>query len=273
MPGLAVGDTSSLDPATETAMTASSLSHLTAVSGANCALVVGAAFGLLGRVRGAALGPGDRRPRGARRVRRPRHARAECGSGRGDERDRHPGPRVRQTHGRDRRPRRRGHRAPHRRPVAVSIPRFRAVDRSHRRPARARPSSGRRTRTMDAAPARARPGCPHVGTAGLRSAHRADRPARPAARHRREPARRPGGCARDDRRRARLRRPVPVAARRADGSGLGPRRVDRRRRAHDDGVDGPEPPLAGRSAGLRPCSRWSVLRSRSPSRVPGGYRD
>jgi competence protein ComEC len=47
IPGLAVGDTSSLDAATETAMNASSLSHLTAVSGANCALVVGAAFALL----------------------------------------------------------------------------------------------------------------------------------------------------------------------------------------------------------------------------------
>ena len=47
IPGLAVGDTSSLDAETETAMNASSLSHLTAVSGANCALVVGAAFALL----------------------------------------------------------------------------------------------------------------------------------------------------------------------------------------------------------------------------------
>lgn len=47
VPGLAVGDTSSLDAATETAMNASSLSHLTAVSGANCAIVVGAAFALL----------------------------------------------------------------------------------------------------------------------------------------------------------------------------------------------------------------------------------
>lgn len=46
VPGLAVGDTSALDPATEAAMNAASLSHLTAVSGANCALVVGAAFGL-----------------------------------------------------------------------------------------------------------------------------------------------------------------------------------------------------------------------------------
>ncbi|MDF2917568.1 ComEC/Rec2 family competence protein [Microbacterium sp. NPDC086615] len=50
VPGLAVGDTSSLDPATDAAMTASSLSHLTAVSGANCALVVGAAFVLLAAV-------------------------------------------------------------------------------------------------------------------------------------------------------------------------------------------------------------------------------
>lgn len=47
VPGLAVGDTSSLDAVTENAMNASSLSHLTAVSGANCALVVGAAFALL----------------------------------------------------------------------------------------------------------------------------------------------------------------------------------------------------------------------------------
>ena len=56
VPGLAVGDTSSLDPATEAAMNASSLSHLTAVSGANCAIVVGAAFAVLalcGASRGA----------------------------------------------------------------------------------------------------------------------------------------------------------------------------------------------------------------------------
>ncbi|MGN7968084.1 ComEC/Rec2 family competence protein [Microbacterium sp. 22296] len=59
VPGLAVGDTFSLDPATEAAMNASSLSHLTAVSGANCALVVGAAFGLLalcGAPRGVRVG-------------------------------------------------------------------------------------------------------------------------------------------------------------------------------------------------------------------------
>ncbi|MFF0910122.1 ComEC/Rec2 family competence protein [Microbacterium enclense] len=47
VPGLAVGDTSALDPATKRAMTATSLSHLTAVSGANCAIVVGAVFALL----------------------------------------------------------------------------------------------------------------------------------------------------------------------------------------------------------------------------------
>ena len=43
--GLAVGDTSAVDPALDTAMKTSSLSHLTAVSGANCALVVALAFG------------------------------------------------------------------------------------------------------------------------------------------------------------------------------------------------------------------------------------
>ena len=48
IPGLAVGDTSGLDGDTETAMKVSSLSHLTAVSGANCAIVVAAAFTLLG---------------------------------------------------------------------------------------------------------------------------------------------------------------------------------------------------------------------------------
>jgi competence protein ComEC len=59
VPGLAVGDTSSLDAATEAAMNASSLSHLTAVSGANCAIVVGAAFALLalcGAPRGLRVG-------------------------------------------------------------------------------------------------------------------------------------------------------------------------------------------------------------------------
>ncbi|THG28755.1 ComEC/Rec2 family competence protein [Naasia lichenicola] len=42
LPGLAIGDVSSLDPAVDDAMTVSSLSHLTAVSGANCAVVVAA---------------------------------------------------------------------------------------------------------------------------------------------------------------------------------------------------------------------------------------
>jgi competence protein ComEC len=44
VPGLAVGDTSAVSPALDAAMKESSLSHLTAVSGANCALVVGIAF-------------------------------------------------------------------------------------------------------------------------------------------------------------------------------------------------------------------------------------
>lgn len=44
--GLAVGDTSEVSAELDAAMKASSLSHLTAVSGANCALVVGIAFGL-----------------------------------------------------------------------------------------------------------------------------------------------------------------------------------------------------------------------------------
>lgn len=49
--GLAVGDTSAVTPELDAAMKASSLSHLTAVSGANCALVVAGAFGLAAAVR------------------------------------------------------------------------------------------------------------------------------------------------------------------------------------------------------------------------------
>jgi competence protein ComEC len=44
VPGLAVGDTALVDNQLDSEMKASSLSHLTAVSGANCALVVGLAF-------------------------------------------------------------------------------------------------------------------------------------------------------------------------------------------------------------------------------------
>ncbi|MBO3664139.1 ComEC/Rec2 family competence protein [Microbacterium stercoris] len=54
LPGLAVGDTRTVSEELDAAMKASSLSHLTAVSGANCALVVGLAFGaasLLGATR------------------------------------------------------------------------------------------------------------------------------------------------------------------------------------------------------------------------------
>jgi competence protein ComEC len=57
VPGLAVGDTSAVPAALDAAMKEASLSHLTAVSGANCALVVGIAFAL------AALAGA---PRGAR---------------------------------------------------------------------------------------------------------------------------------------------------------------------------------------------------------------
>lgn len=46
VPGLAVGDTAGVSPELDAAMKESSLSHLTAVSGANCAIVVGLGFGL-----------------------------------------------------------------------------------------------------------------------------------------------------------------------------------------------------------------------------------
>jgi competence protein ComEC len=44
--GLAIGDTASVDDSLDAAMKTSSLSHLTAVSGANCAIVVGLVIGL-----------------------------------------------------------------------------------------------------------------------------------------------------------------------------------------------------------------------------------
>lgn len=46
LPGLAIGDTSAVDESLDAAMKTSSLSHLTAVSGANCALVIAGATGL-----------------------------------------------------------------------------------------------------------------------------------------------------------------------------------------------------------------------------------
>ncbi|WP_404433063.1 ComEC/Rec2 family competence protein [Microbacterium lacus] len=55
IPGLAVGDTSAVTAELDVAMKASSLSHLTAVSGANCALVVALTFSAA-----AALGAGRR---------------------------------------------------------------------------------------------------------------------------------------------------------------------------------------------------------------------
>lgn len=49
IPGLAVGDTGGVDAELEQQMRAASLTHLTAVSGANCAIVVGLAFLLAAR--------------------------------------------------------------------------------------------------------------------------------------------------------------------------------------------------------------------------------
>lgn len=51
VPGLAIGDTSAVDSGLDEAMKASSLSHLTAVSGANCAIVTAAAFAAAGALR------------------------------------------------------------------------------------------------------------------------------------------------------------------------------------------------------------------------------
>lgn len=54
LPGLALGDTSALDPALEDDFRTAGLSHLTAVSGTNCTIVTGAVLLLL---RAATLGP------------------------------------------------------------------------------------------------------------------------------------------------------------------------------------------------------------------------
>lgn len=54
LPGLAIGDTTRVPESLDTAMKASSLSHLTAVSGANCAIVVGAVLAVAALL-GAAL--------------------------------------------------------------------------------------------------------------------------------------------------------------------------------------------------------------------------
>lgn len=51
LPGLSIGDTSAVSPTLDSAMKASALSHLTAVSGANCAVVVGLVLALGGTVR------------------------------------------------------------------------------------------------------------------------------------------------------------------------------------------------------------------------------
>lgn len=50
LPGLAIGDETGVDASLDTAMKTSSLSHLTAVSGANCALVTGLVFLLAARI-------------------------------------------------------------------------------------------------------------------------------------------------------------------------------------------------------------------------------
>ena len=55
LPGLAIGDTTAVSSALSTAMKTSSLSHLTAVSGANCAVVIGLIL-LVGRALGVSRG-------------------------------------------------------------------------------------------------------------------------------------------------------------------------------------------------------------------------
>lgn len=55
LPGLAIGDTSAVDETLDSAMKATALSHLTAVSGANCAIVVGLIM-IAGRAAGLSRG-------------------------------------------------------------------------------------------------------------------------------------------------------------------------------------------------------------------------
>ncbi|MFP7833056.1 ComEC/Rec2 family competence protein [Marisediminicola sp. LYQ134] len=55
LPGLSIGDTSAVDDTLDGAMKSSSLSHLTAVSGANCAIVVGLVMAIAGAARAPML--------------------------------------------------------------------------------------------------------------------------------------------------------------------------------------------------------------------------
>ena len=158
VPGLAIGDTSAVGDELDDAMKASSLSHLTAVSGANCAIVTAAAFALAAACRAAASRPRGGRAARARRVHRARDARVECGAGRRDGGRRADRARVGPT-GRWRRRARGGrHRAARRRSVVLARLRFRALgvrDRGiapARRPAAARDGTG----DADAARDRAR---------------------------------------------------------------------------------------------------------------------
>ena len=148
-------------------MKAASLSHLTAVSGANCAIVVGAVFALCAAVGVAARRAGGRLARRPRRLRRAGDARAERAAGGGDGGGGAAGSRPRATDPRGARAVSRDRRAAGRRSVARPLVRFRAVGARDRRSAAARRAAGGRLRAMAAASARPRAGGAARGTARL----------------------------------------------------------------------------------------------------------
>ena len=216
VPGLAVGDTSRVGIELDTAMKRSSLSHLTAVSGANCALVVGMAFGaaaLAGLGRRVRVGCGVAALAGfvVLVTPEPSVVRAAAMAG---------AAMLAVLLGRPAiglvRPLARGRAPDRRRPLALDLPRVRAVDRRDGLAARGRAAAGGWPRALDAARTCARTGRAARRAAGVRPAARAHRTRRCRLRRHREPPRR----SRRTHRHRRRPRGLPRAALPALQSGL-----------------------------------------------------
>ena len=179
LPGLAVGDTRAVGPELDAAMKASSLTHLTAVSGANCAIVVGFAFAAAaacGARRGVRVAVAVAALAGfvALVTPEPSVIRAGAMAGHRDAR-RAARPHRRRAGG----ALRRRHRAAGRRPVARRLARLQPLRRRDGGAARARATARARHGTVDAA----RAGTCGRGAAGrparVRPAHRARLPTVP----------------------------------------------------------------------------------------------
>ncbi len=192
--------------ASQEAMRSSGLTHLTAVSGSNVAIVCGTALllarrlGLPRRLRAAA----GRGPAGGLRDRRPARAQRAAGG-------RHGGCRAARAGHRARSPWPAGAvggdpRAARGRPVAQPVVRLRAVDARHARAAAVRPGVGGAAVTVDAPAGGVRAGRPARGSGRLRAGHRAAAGFGLARLRARQPRRGASGRARHDRRASRRQR-------------------------------------------------------------------